>query len=126
MGRRTVVEVDKATAAARAPEEPGAPKIFKVGSLLDSIDRMIDHREQRLSSGVESAGVTSYYTKELKALRAAAAALTYHRATVERLPQFVGALRTLVAEVPANTELSGLRAARATAQAVLDEYESRV
>lgn len=128
MNRRTVVDARGATGQGGIEvkeverDETGRPQIFKVGSLVNSLDRMIEHREQRLSEGADSVGVLGYYSKELKALRAGRAALTYHRATVERIPHFVDALRQLVAEVPANTELPGLRAARQLATQVLEEY----
>jgi hypothetical protein len=122
MSRRTVVDVPRGEIKQVEQDETGRPQIFKVGAMLTSLDRMIEHREQRLEEGTDSQGVLGYYSKELKALRASKAALLYHRATIERLPHFVDALRRVVAEVPANSPLPGLRAAREQAQSVLDEY----
>ena len=128
--RRTTVEVAKPGQHQHEPPPPletdenGAPRILKVGTILTTLDRMLEHRQTALAAQEDSPGVLGYYAKEEKALQASVAAITYHRAILEGLPEFVGALRELVKTTDQINpqELGALRAARKRAQMVLEEY----
>lgn len=123
--------------AARAENETtptdanGAPVLLRVSTLLGTLERMLEHRQDALEAQQDSPGVLGYYAKEVKALQGAIAALKFHRATVEQLPQFVTSLRDVLdaLEVQNETdapELHKLAAAKKRAGQVLAEYEHLV
>lgn len=105
----------------------GAPVLLRIGTLLTTLERMVDHRREELKSvsgenrrGRISPAVATYYLAECKALEAGMAALTYHRATVEGLPEFVSVLRA-VADAAEDPE--ALKSAARRAAIVLTEYD---
>jgi hypothetical protein len=100
----------------------GAPVLFRVGSLVSTLERMLEHRQDVLQRGVGSAGTLGFYTKEERALRAAIAALLHHRATVERMPELVTVLGELHRASDRNASPMALGAARARAESLLAEF----
>jgi hypothetical protein len=122
MGRRQVFTVTRDEVER---DSSGAPRLLRVGTLLSTLERMLDHRETKLEEQSDSPGTLGYYAKERDALKAAIAALTYHRATIERFPEFVFALDDLLESVEGIQE-SQVAAARKRAQVVLDEYQALV
>jgi hypothetical protein len=105
----------------------GAPVLLRIGTLLTTLERMVDHRREQLQSvstaggrGKISPAVADYYRAECLALEASMAALVYHRATMQGLPEFVSALRA-VAE--ASEDPGALKSAARRAAIVLAEYD---
>lgn len=98
----------------------GAPILIRVGARLNNLERMLEHRQKALVAGTVSTGTAKWYEEEVEALEMALAALTYHRATIEGLPEFVSALRTIVG---AQNDTGALKAAAKRAELVLREYD---
>lgn len=106
----------------------GVPVLERVGSMLDTLDRMVEFRRERLDGyaagqGTISDGVAGHFKKEVTALEGAKVALRFHRATVEGLEEPFTLLRAIVDayEGPATQELK-LRDAVRRAKSLLAEY----
>jgi len=78
-------------------DQNGAPILVDVAKHLVALERMQRFRHEKLNEQAESPGVLGHYAKELSAIKASIAALRYHRATIQGLPEPLGLLRELVA-----------------------------
>lgn len=101
-------------------DERGAPILIRVGARLNNLERMLEHRQKQLAAGTTSAGTAKWYAEEIEALEASIAALTYHRASIEGLPQFVSVLRAVA---NAQNDTQALKAAAKQAAQVLQDYD---
>lgn len=101
-------------------DSKGAPILLKVRPRLHNLERMLEHKQRQLDSGSVSEGTAKWYHEEIEALELSIAALTYHQAVLEGLPQFVSALRAVV---DAQGDTPALKAAAKRAALVLQEYD---
>lgn len=74
----------------------GAPILVKVSNHLVTLERMHRFRASALVEQAESPQVLFHYAKEKTALACSLAALRYHRAVIQRMPEPLGLLRQLV------------------------------
>ena len=111
-------------------DQNGAPILLRVAERLHILERMRDHRLDGLADvstpthrGKISESTAKHYRNELLAIDASMAALRYHRATIEQLPNFISALREVVEE---QSDPVALQAAVKHAALVLEEYDRTV
>jgi hypothetical protein len=129
--RRTALELPREPDNEVETDASGAPVLLRVGTLVGTLERMLEHRQEAITRQSESPGVLGYYAKEERALKASIAALTYHRATIEQLPHFVTVLGELVdelSELVKGPTAGGTRLAAVAkrAEQVLAEYKHLV
>lgn len=101
-------------------DSKGAPILVRVGARVNNLERMLEHRQKKLQEGTVSQGTTKWYEEECDALEMALAALTYHQAVMQGLPEFVSALRTIV---DCQNDTAKLKAAAKKAELVLQAYD---
>jgi hypothetical protein len=98
----------------------GAPILVRVGARVNNLERMLEHRQKQLRAGTCSPGTAKWFEEEIEALEVALAALTYHQAVMQGLPEFVSALRTIV---ECQNDTGKLKAAAKRAELVLQAYD---
>lgn len=91
---------------------------------LAALERRLDYLETNLAGGKGSEGSRQFQEAEVRALRAAIIALTYHRSVIQRFDEPVGLLREMVDAYEGPPQAEGrLRAAVGRAKAVLEEFD---